>query len=340
MIGVFQYLRGCHKEEGNERRNLQTLRTINQWQSLPSEVVGAPSLEAFKKHFWIATWGWIRRPPRSLPTSVILLTKPESNFPCGLLKPQTPFPVCPVVNTKLQVPWDKSSSYSVSFSIGACRQKERDLLDRHKNCWIVDRRAVQRADGGKLAKITDEILLCSRQEGFPTRGRAVSGAKLVVTSGTHPTPQVGDLLRGKCELFKADRDCFSRNSHPNLGSWRCAERDTFSLSQGLSIAAVLSCVDFNSQNSPASLEREGGGRERGRSRRKKEGRKEGRKERGSKEGRIEKERMNERKKERKRKKEKGRKEDKGRKEQKKERREGGREEGRKERRRKIEFLNF
>uniref|UniRef100_A0A8C5RXB7 Lanosterol synthase n=1 Tax=Laticauda laticaudata TaxID=8630 RepID=A0A8C5RXB7_LATLA len=70
MIAVFQYLSGCHrlfskapkgqarnngwklnKERFNLeiRRNFLTVRTINQWNSLPSEVVGASSLEAFKK---------------------------------------------------------------------------------------------------------------------------------------------------------------------------------------------------------------------------------------------------------------------------------------------------
>ncbi|KAG8122890.1 hypothetical protein E2320_018355 [Naja naja] len=75
MTAVFQYLRGCHREEGVKpfskapvgqtrnngwklnkerfnleiRRNFLTVRTINQWNSLPSEVVGASSLETFKK---------------------------------------------------------------------------------------------------------------------------------------------------------------------------------------------------------------------------------------------------------------------------------------------------
>ncbi|XP_058045180.1 uncharacterized protein LOC131201370 [Ahaetulla prasina] len=75
MIAVFQYLRGCHKEEGvglfskapegrtrsngwklikersnlELRRNFLTVRTINKWNDLPSEVVNAPTLEIFKK---------------------------------------------------------------------------------------------------------------------------------------------------------------------------------------------------------------------------------------------------------------------------------------------------
>ena len=75
MIAVFQYLRGCHKEEGVKlfskapegrtrsngwklikersnlelRRNFLTVRTINQWNNLPPEVVNAPTLEVFKK---------------------------------------------------------------------------------------------------------------------------------------------------------------------------------------------------------------------------------------------------------------------------------------------------
>ena len=75
MIAVFRYLRGCHKEEGVKlfskapggrtrsngwklikersnlelRRNFLTVRTINLWNSLPPEVVNAPTLEVFKK---------------------------------------------------------------------------------------------------------------------------------------------------------------------------------------------------------------------------------------------------------------------------------------------------
>ena len=75
MIAVFQYLRGCPKEEGVKlfpkapegrtrsngwklvkersnlelRRNFLTVGTINQWKNLPPEVVNVPTLEAFKK---------------------------------------------------------------------------------------------------------------------------------------------------------------------------------------------------------------------------------------------------------------------------------------------------
>ena len=75
MIAVFQYWKGCHREEGidlfsiipegrrrtNEwklirgrstleiRRNFLMVQTIKQWNSLPPDVVGAPSLEVFKK---------------------------------------------------------------------------------------------------------------------------------------------------------------------------------------------------------------------------------------------------------------------------------------------------
>ena len=75
MIAVFQDLKGCHSEEGIDlfsvapegrtrtngwkivrgksnleiRRNFLTMRTIKQWNSLPPNVVGAPSLEVFKK---------------------------------------------------------------------------------------------------------------------------------------------------------------------------------------------------------------------------------------------------------------------------------------------------
>uniref|UniRef100_A0A8C5RY28 mitogen-activated protein kinase n=1 Tax=Laticauda laticaudata TaxID=8630 RepID=A0A8C5RY28_LATLA len=74
-IAAFQYLRGCHREEGVKlfskasegqtrnngwklnkerfnleiRRNFLIVRTINPWNSLPLEVVGASSLEVFKK---------------------------------------------------------------------------------------------------------------------------------------------------------------------------------------------------------------------------------------------------------------------------------------------------
>ena len=75
MIAVFQYLKSCHREEGIDlfsivpevrtrtngwklvrrrpnleiRRNFLTVRTIKQWNSLPPDVVAAPSLEVFKK---------------------------------------------------------------------------------------------------------------------------------------------------------------------------------------------------------------------------------------------------------------------------------------------------
>uniref|UniRef100_A0A8C6XDH4 Solute carrier family 25 member 40 n=1 Tax=Naja naja TaxID=35670 RepID=A0A8C6XDH4_NAJNA len=75
MIAVFQYLKGCHREEGVKlftkapvgqtrnngwklnkerfnleiRRNFLTVKTVSQWNSLPLEVVGASSFETFKK---------------------------------------------------------------------------------------------------------------------------------------------------------------------------------------------------------------------------------------------------------------------------------------------------
>ena len=75
MITVFQYLKGCYREEGIDlfsiapedrtrtngwrlirgrsnleiRRNFLMVRTIKQWNSLLPNVVGAPSLEVFKK---------------------------------------------------------------------------------------------------------------------------------------------------------------------------------------------------------------------------------------------------------------------------------------------------
>ena len=75
MIAVFQDLKGCHREEGIDlfsmapegrtrtkgwkvirgrsnleiRRNFLTVRMIQQWNSLPPELVAAPSLEVFKK---------------------------------------------------------------------------------------------------------------------------------------------------------------------------------------------------------------------------------------------------------------------------------------------------
>ena len=73
MIAVFQYLKGCHREEGIDlfsiapegrtrtngwkivrgksnleiRSNFLTVRTIKQWNSLPPNFGGAPSLEDF-----------------------------------------------------------------------------------------------------------------------------------------------------------------------------------------------------------------------------------------------------------------------------------------------------
>ena len=96
---LIQYLKGCHREEGINgfsmapegrtrthgwkfnrgrsnleiRRNFLRVRTVKQWSSLPPDVVGAPSLEVFKKrldsHLPGMLWagGWTRRPPRSLP---------------------------------------------------------------------------------------------------------------------------------------------------------------------------------------------------------------------------------------------------------------------------------
>ncbi|KAF7244542.1 Exoglucanase-2, partial [Varanus komodoensis] len=75
MISLYKYLEGCHKEEAqdlfllrpgcrtqnnqfklqqprfrlNIRKSFLTVRAIRQWNQLPREVVGSPSLETFKK---------------------------------------------------------------------------------------------------------------------------------------------------------------------------------------------------------------------------------------------------------------------------------------------------
>ncbi|KAF7243358.1 Collagen alpha-1(XXIV) chain [Varanus komodoensis] len=75
MISLYKYLKGCHKEEGQDlfllmpecrtrnnqfklqqprfrldiRKNFLTVRAIQQWNQLPREVVGAPTLETFRK---------------------------------------------------------------------------------------------------------------------------------------------------------------------------------------------------------------------------------------------------------------------------------------------------
>ena len=75
MIALFQYLKGCHTEEGQDlflilpecrtwnnglklqearfwldiRKNLLTVRAVLQWNQLPREVVASPTLEAFKR---------------------------------------------------------------------------------------------------------------------------------------------------------------------------------------------------------------------------------------------------------------------------------------------------
>ena len=72
MIGLFKYLEGCHTEKGQDwfliipecrthnnglklkearfwLKNLLTVRAVWQWNQLPQELVGAPTLEAFKK---------------------------------------------------------------------------------------------------------------------------------------------------------------------------------------------------------------------------------------------------------------------------------------------------
>uniref|UniRef100_A0A8D0DXF8 Reverse transcriptase domain-containing protein n=1 Tax=Salvator merianae TaxID=96440 RepID=A0A8D0DXF8_SALMN len=74
MIAVYKYLKGCHSAEGSDlfslaqgrtrsngmklqgkrfrldvRKNFMTVRTINQWNRLPQEVVSSPSMEVFKR---------------------------------------------------------------------------------------------------------------------------------------------------------------------------------------------------------------------------------------------------------------------------------------------------
>ena len=75
MITLLEYLKGCHTEEGQDlfsilpecrtrnhelklqearfrldiRKNLLTVRAVRQWNQLPREVVGSPTLEAFKR---------------------------------------------------------------------------------------------------------------------------------------------------------------------------------------------------------------------------------------------------------------------------------------------------
>lgn len=75
MIAVFRYIKGCHREDGQElfsmatetrtrnngyklqlprfhlniRKNFLTVRSVQQWNSLPTKVVSSPSLEVFKK---------------------------------------------------------------------------------------------------------------------------------------------------------------------------------------------------------------------------------------------------------------------------------------------------
>ena len=75
MIALFKYLKGCHTEEGQDlfsilpecgtrnnglklqearfqldiRKNFLTFRAVRQWNQLPREVVGSPTLEAFER---------------------------------------------------------------------------------------------------------------------------------------------------------------------------------------------------------------------------------------------------------------------------------------------------
>ena len=75
MIALFKYLKGCHTEEGQDlfsilpecrtrdhglklqearfwldvRKDFLTVRAVQQWNQLPREVVGSPTLEAFKR---------------------------------------------------------------------------------------------------------------------------------------------------------------------------------------------------------------------------------------------------------------------------------------------------
>ena len=76
MIAIFKYLKDCHTEEGqdlfsiipecrtrnnglklkearfrlNSRKNVLTVRAVQQWNQVPQELVSAPTLEAFKKN--------------------------------------------------------------------------------------------------------------------------------------------------------------------------------------------------------------------------------------------------------------------------------------------------
>ena len=75
MIALFKDLKGCHTEGGQDlfsilpecrtqsnglklreaifrldiRKNILTVRAVQQWNQLPREVVGSPALEAFKR---------------------------------------------------------------------------------------------------------------------------------------------------------------------------------------------------------------------------------------------------------------------------------------------------
>ena len=75
MTALFKDFEGCHTEEGQDlssilpecrtwneglklqearfqldiRKNILTVRAVQQWNQLPSEVVGSPTLEAFKR---------------------------------------------------------------------------------------------------------------------------------------------------------------------------------------------------------------------------------------------------------------------------------------------------
>ncbi|ETE64795.1 hypothetical protein L345_09446, partial [Ophiophagus hannah] len=82
-IAIFQYLGGSHQKEGvnlftkapeEQRRNVLTVRTINQWNSLPPEVGAAPSQEAFKKrlegHLSGPGGNDVEFPAESLPTQL------------------------------------------------------------------------------------------------------------------------------------------------------------------------------------------------------------------------------------------------------------------------------